>query len=106
MRAANRRGALTSRIATETHLRSSATTGDNQIIEALAALRESDREALLLRAWEGLSTREAAAVVGCSAATFAVRLHRARVRLSRALDEIQGGADPVRSNDAATEVPR
>jgi RNA polymerase sigma-70 factor, ECF subfamily len=106
MRAANRRGALASRIATEAHLCASTTTGDHQIMEALAVLRESDREALLLCAWEGLSTKEAATVVGCSAATFAVRLHRARVRLSRALDEIAGEADPVRSNDAVTEVPR
>jgi RNA polymerase sigma factor (sigma-70 family) len=106
MRAANRRGALASRIAIEAHPCASAATGDHQILEALAALRESDREALLLRAWEGLSTREAAAVVGCSAATFAVRLHRARGRLSRVLDEMEVQADPVRSNDAVTEVPR
>ena len=57
-------------------------------------------------AWEGLSTKEAAEVVGCSAATFGVRLHRARARLSRALDEIEGEADPVRSTDTVTEVPK
>lgn len=106
MRAANRREALASRIAAEAHLCASATTGDHHIMKALAALRDRDREALLLCAWEGLSTKEAAAVVGCSAATFGVRLHRARARLSRALDEIEGAADPVRSNDAVTEVPK
>lgn len=106
MRAANRRGALASRIAAEAHLYATAATGDHQIIEALAALRESDRESLLLCAWEGLSTKEAAAAVGCSAATFAVRLHRARARLARALEETEGEAHPVRSNEAVTELPR
>jgi RNA polymerase sigma-70 factor, ECF subfamily len=105
-RAANRRGALASRVAAETHPCTPAATGDHQILEALAALRESDREALLLCAWEGLSTSEAAAVAGCSAATFAVRLHRARRRLSRVLHEMQAAADPVRSTDAVTQVPR
>jgi RNA polymerase sigma-70 factor (ECF subfamily) len=36
-------------------------------------------------AWHGLSPREAARVVGCSTATFSVRLHRARKRLQQAL---------------------
>jgi RNA polymerase sigma-70 factor (ECF subfamily) len=106
MRAANRRGALASRIAFEAHPSASAATGDHQILEALADLRESDREALLLCAWEGLSTKEAAAVVGCGAASFAVRLHRARGRLSRVLDEMEAEPDPVRSKDAVTEVTR
>lgn len=106
IRAANRRGALASRMATQGHLCASAATGDHHIMEALAALRGSDRDALLLCAWEGLSTKEAAAVVGCSAATFGVRLHRARARLSRTLDEIEGEADPARSTDTVTEVPK
>jgi RNA polymerase sigma-70 factor (ECF subfamily) len=106
MRAAGRRGALASRIATHAHPCAPAATRDHQILEALAALRHSDRDALLLCAWEGLSTKEAAAVVGCSAATFAVRLHRARGRLAHVVKEIEAHADPVRSNDAATEVPR
>ncbi len=54
----------------------------------------------------GLSTKEAATVVGCSPATFAVRVHRARGRLSRALDDIEGEADRVPSKDTVTEVPR
>jgi RNA polymerase sigma-70 factor (ECF subfamily) len=106
MRAANRRGALTSRIAAEAHLCDPTTAGDTQIMDALAALRESDREALLLCAWEGLSTKEAATVVGCSTTAFAVRRHRARLRLSRALDEIEGEADGVRSSNAVTEASR
>ncbi len=61
---------------------------------ALASLSEEDREVLVLAAWQGLSPREAARVVGCSAAAMRVRLHRARRRLTRAAE---GGTAPVRS---------
>lgn len=105
-RAANRRDALASRVAVETHPWDPAGAEHREILEALASLRDADREALLLRAWEGLSTREAAMVVGCSAATFAVRVHRARRRLSRVLDEMALQSDPLSSNDAVPEVPR
>jgi RNA polymerase sigma-70 factor (ECF subfamily) len=52
---------------------------------ALARLRPADREVLLLVAWEGLATDEAAATLGLTPATFAVRLHRARQRLEALL---------------------
>jgi len=55
------------------------------MLTALASLREDDRELLTLMAWQGLSARDAARVVGCSTATFFVRLHRARKRLQEAL---------------------
>lgn len=54
-------------------------------IRALASLSEQDREMLMLVAWQGLGAREAARVVGCSAATLRVRLHRARKRFEQAL---------------------
>jgi RNA polymerase sigma-70 factor, ECF subfamily len=57
------------------------------VIEALGSLRDSDREALLLIAWEGLSHRQAARVMGVRESTFGVRLHRAKRRLERALAE-------------------
>ena len=47
----------------------------------LEALPTKDREALQLVEWEHLDISTAAQVVGCSAATFRVRLHRARRRL-------------------------
>ena len=55
-------------------------------LAALAACTRPEREALLLVAWDGLSAADAAAVAGCSPRAFAVRLSRARARLSRALD--------------------
>jgi len=58
-------------------------------IEALTALPELDREALLLVAWDGLTTRQAAAVLGCSRGAFAVRLFRARSRLKDHLSASQ-----------------
>ncbi|WP_051366794.1 RNA polymerase sigma factor [Hamadaea tsunoensis] len=54
-------------------------------LAALAQLGEEDRELLTLVAWHGLRPRDAAKVVGCSTAAYAVRLHRARKRLQQAL---------------------
>lgn len=54
-------------------------------LRALADLGDADREALTLIAWHGLSNREAAEVLGCSTATFVVRVHRARRRLHAAM---------------------
>jgi RNA polymerase sigma-70 factor, ECF subfamily len=59
------------------------------VLAALAALHESDREALLLAAWEGLNSREAAAVLGCSRAAFRIRLHRARSRLREQMSRLE-----------------
>lgn len=61
------------------------TGSDGVLGTALAMLRESDRELLLLIAWEGLGVNEAADVLGCSPNACAVRLHRARKRLHAAL---------------------
>lgn len=59
-------------------------------LAALARLTEFQQEVLLLIAWDGLSQREAAAVLGCSRGAVALRLHRARKRLERALLENAG----------------
>jgi RNA polymerase sigma factor (sigma-70 family) len=66
---------------------------DRRVLDALGSLRESDREALLLVAWEGLSHRDASRVLGVRETTFSVRLHRARRRFRRAL-----GGSEVESN--------
>jgi RNA polymerase sigma-70 factor (ECF subfamily) len=55
---------------------------------ALARLSPADREVLLLVAWEGLDADEAAAALGVSTGTFAVRLHRARRRLEDLLTDV------------------
>jgi RNA polymerase sigma factor (sigma-70 family) len=73
---------------------------------ALARLPDRDREALLLVAWEDLSTAQAAQVMGCSATAMRVRLHRARRRLADALSELQPGPPAgVTSTDVPQELP-
>ena len=52
-----------------------------EVLARLASLTDSQREALLLVAWDGLTPAEAARVAGCSVSTFQVRLFRARRRL-------------------------
>jgi RNA polymerase sigma factor (sigma-70 family) len=56
-----------------------------ECVAALAALSESDRELILLMAWEGLSAAQAAHVLGLRPNALAVRLHRARQRLAAGL---------------------
>jgi RNA polymerase sigma-70 factor (ECF subfamily) len=65
-------------------------TGESALRAALDRLSIRDRELLMLIAWDGLSNAQAARVVGCSPSTFAVRLHRARNRLARALAALEG----------------
>lgn len=58
------------------------------VVETLA---EADREVLMLAAWEGLDPAGIGRALGCSANAAAVRLHRARARLSAAWDHHDGG---------------
>ena len=69
---------------------------------AFAALSPADREVLALVSWDGLSAREAAAVLDCKPSTFHLRLHRARRRLLKEL-EARGHSFGER---AAGPVPR
>jgi RNA polymerase sigma-70 factor (ECF subfamily) len=55
--------------------------------EALARLSADDRELITLTAWEGLSPTEIATVLGIDPGTVRVRLHRARRRLAKFLDD-------------------
>jgi RNA polymerase sigma factor (sigma-70 family) len=50
---------------------------------ALAALPERDREIVMLTAWEDLTPKQIAAVIGTPVNIVRVRLHRARARLKR-----------------------
>jgi RNA polymerase sigma-70 factor (ECF subfamily) len=58
---------------------------DGRVIQALARLRERDRELLMLIAWDGLTNAEAAQILGVRKGTVAVRLHRARQQFAEAL---------------------
>jgi RNA polymerase sigma-70 factor (ECF subfamily) len=63
---------------------------------AFARLGEGDREILCLVAWDGLTSTQAATVLGCSAGAARVRLHRARQRLADELEKRPGafGQEP------------
>ncbi|MEU7771292.1 sigma-70 family RNA polymerase sigma factor [Micromonospora taraxaci] len=63
------------------------TVGVADLRAALATLGEIDQEILRLVGWEELTVSEAAKVLGCTRATAAVRLHRARRRLVEAMSD-------------------
>ena len=54
-------------------------------LTVLAEMPEREREALLLVAWDELTTDEAADVMGCRPGAMRTRIHRARKRLEEAL---------------------
>lgn len=58
---------------------------DQRLLAAIAQLPDAEREAFMLVAWDELDATRASRAAGCSAATFRVRLHRARRRLRREL---------------------
>lgn len=108
LRGRARRSALGARLQAEPHpsVESDADAGGTAILLALASLREGDREALLLIAWDGLSNPQAAKVLGCGVGAFAVRLHRARRRLARALEATEAKQLLGRhEGEVAHEVP-
>jgi RNA polymerase sigma-70 factor (ECF subfamily) len=91
-RGQGRQDALVSRIATtivETGPDPSEALAERErTLTALAGLSELQREVLLLIAWDGLSQREVAAALGCTRGAVALRLHRARTSLRKALNEV------------------
>jgi RNA polymerase sigma-70 factor, ECF subfamily len=113
-RSASRRARLIDRIDERTPVadrsvddHAEATVAADAVRGLLDQLAEADREALQLIEWDGLSSAEAARVVGCSAAAFRVRLHRARRRLlalhraEERFDETELGLVLLDGGDAA-----
>lgn len=93
-RSAGRRAALEQRVATAAVPvqpgDASESVGDAELLRtALARLSDRHREALTLVAWQGLSRSRAARAAGCSQASFAVRLRRARARLAAELRALE-----------------
>jgi DNA-directed RNA polymerase specialized sigma24 family protein len=69
--------------------------------EALARLSADDRELITLTAWEGLSPTEIAAVLDIDPGTARVRLHRARRRFKKFLDDDIGMKRKIGSSHMA-----
>jgi RNA polymerase sigma-70 factor (ECF subfamily) len=77
-------------------------TADGRLLDALAVLKERDREALTLVAWDGLTPAQAAAVLGEPSARFRQRLHRAGRRLGAELAaELRRGEPAALRHDHA-----
>ena len=72
----------------------------DEALRTLAALPEQDREALLLVAWDGLTTEQAATVLGCRPSALRTRLHRVRKRLDATV------AQPTDSSDFTARSSR
>lgn len=90
LRSAQRRTRLLDRLSAEQPLHGSDPATDLdwrlRLADAFDALNEADREVLMLVAWEGLRPSEGARVLGCSTPAFRVRLHRARRKLERGIE--------------------
>lgn len=97
-RAAVRRDRLQERLVIEgrvTGAVSDEPIADGEVLTALAALRPRERELVLLICWEGLSSTDAARVVGCTPMAARLRLHRARTRLAGLMAVPLAPASPV-----------
>ena len=66
---------------------------DSELGAALAALSPTDREALLLVAWDDLTPSLAARSLGITPVAFRVRFHRARRRFEQALTKSSSPAE-------------
>jgi len=87
-RSARRQAAVAHRLVETAPVPSAADAPESsrRVVAALSELRETDRELLLLVAWEGLKPAAAARVLGITPARCRVRLHRARRRLERLVE--------------------
>ena len=75
-------------------------TAEPRLAAALATLDETDREVIMLSAWDGLTSAEIGELLGVRAATVRVRLHRSRRRLEHALEP------PSARGERLEEAPR
>lgn len=86
-RSGNREAQLREQLSRAQRVAEPARAADVSVVEraealaALASLTATEREAILLIAWDGLTPSQAARVAGCSLPAFYVRLFRARRRL-------------------------
>jgi RNA polymerase sigma-70 factor, ECF subfamily len=109
LRSHRRRDALHGRLAAQPPGTLAAGGSDDDLTDPVAAALDripaADRELLTLLAWDGLDRDGAAQALGCSRATLAVRLHRARRRFSAALSAAQAQAPPGESGRQPSTLP-
>jgi RNA polymerase sigma factor (sigma-70 family) len=71
----------------------------DSVLQALAELTDTEREALTLAVWEDLEPQSAAVVLGCSVGAFNVRVHRAKQRLREVLERSDPPDDRAEGRD-------
>lgn len=79
-------------------------TDDRVLLDAFSTLSGDDREVLRLVAWEGLTNPEIAVALETSTNAAALRVSRARQRLSRAIATAEGDA-PVTAPPPSGHAP-
>lgn len=77
-RTRDRQQALQDKLRAAAVVRGGEDSGTAAVQDALAQLRDKDRDILQLAYWDGLGTAEIAGVLRCSESAAKVRLHRAR----------------------------
>ena len=67
---------------------------DQEVIEVLSSLKESDSAILMLSVWEELTAPEIAIVLNISTSAAEQRLHRAKQRFTKALERVPAQVSP------------
>jgi RNA polymerase sigma-70 factor (ECF subfamily) len=89
-----RRHALADRLRDELHASASSEPMDPELDAALAGLKETDRELVLLVAWDGFGVAQAGELLGLKPEAARQRYSRARARLRDALSAAPRGRSP------------
>ncbi|MDQ0617868.1 RNA polymerase sigma factor [Arthrobacter globiformis] len=100
-RSRDRLVALQAKLRASAELRSGAESEDLAVHDAMAALRDSERDILQLAYWDELSVTEIAGVLQCSKAAAKVRLHRARAAFRKQMPATPG---PGRHNSLTQKM--
>jgi RNA polymerase sigma-70 factor (ECF subfamily) len=98
--------ALQAKLRASAALRSGADSADLLVHDAMAALRDSERDILQLAYWDELSMAEIAGVLQCSEAAAKVRLHRARAAFRKQMPVTarSGSQNPGKQNSLTQEM--
>ena len=110
-RSRDRQAALQAKLRASAEPRSGADPGDLLVHDAMAALRDNERDILQLAYWDELSMAEIAGVLQCSEAAAKVRLHRARAAFRKQMaltapsaKQNPGKQKPPRKNSATQKM--
>ena len=77
---------------------------EQQVLDALAKLRDSDSEVIRLALWEELPHADIAKVLGCSDRAVTMRLHRAMKRLGRQIPRSTAHPKDIQTRALAPET--